>query len=384
MSEPGRRTLARISTSLLPRVPELSEELCELVWAAESEISAAVTLSRADLLRTCVVHLTEILGQLGTAEQLDLSVPADNGRERALQGIPLPAVLHGYRIGTQYIWSKLRAEADRIGEHARAALLDHADELWLGLDRYSEAFQESYRRTVAERARRSDQERAALLHVLLTGTTDPGRLADAAEGLALPRIGRFHVVVADPENELDRSERRLRELGVHSVWRHTDEDRIGVLSLPKLDPNGLDQALSGGRVGVSPCYERIDETFAAVRLARLTTAGIEAGADEVRHHGAQPVATLIAGAADIARELAERVLGPLRELPEQDRAVLLDTAWRWYQLGGSTTETAKALYCHRNTVRYRMQRVEQLTGRSFRDPRHSAELFVALQALRLG
>ncbi|MCP3797794.1 helix-turn-helix domain-containing protein [Allokutzneria sp. A3M-2-11 16] len=383
MSDPGLRLMARISTSLLPKVPELSEELCDRVWAAESEISAAITLSRADLLRTCVVHLTQILGQLGSAEPLDLRVPVENGRERALQGIPLPAVLHGYRIGTQYIWSKLREEADRIGERARAALLDHADELWLGLDRYSEAFQESYRRTVAERARRSDQERAALLHVLLTGTTDPGRLAEAAEGLALPRIGRFRVVVADPEGELDRCERRLQAVGVHSVWRHTDDDRVGVLSLPKTDPKGLDDALSGGRVGVSPTYERIDETVAAVRLARLTSASIEPGAEEVRHHGAQPVATLVAGAADIAHDLAGRVLGSLLELPEQDRALLLDTAWQWYEHGGSTTETAKALYCHRNTIRYRMQRIEQLTDRSFADPRHSAELFVALQALRL-
>ncbi|MFB9908239.1 PucR family transcriptional regulator [Allokutzneria oryzae] len=383
MSESHQRLMAEISTALLPRVPELSEELCDRVWAAESEISDANTLSRADLLRTCVVHLTQILGQLGSDEPLDMRVPTDNGRERALQGIPLPAVLHGYRIGTQYIWSKLRAEADRLGEAARWALLERADELWLGLDRYSEALQESYRSTVAERARRSDQERAALLHVVLTGATDPERLAEAAEGLALPRFGRFRVVVADPEGELDRSERRLRALGVHSVWRRTDDDRVGVLSLPSRDPASLDQALSGGRVGVSPAYERIGETVAAVRLARLTAASIEPGTEEVRHHGAQPVATLVACATDIAADLAERVLGPVLELPEQDRGPLLDTAWRWYEHGGSTTETAKALYCHRNTVRYRMQRVEQLTGRSFANPKNAAELFVALQTLRL-
>ncbi|WP_434976477.1 helix-turn-helix domain-containing protein [Streptomyces puniciscabiei] len=39
--------------------------------------------------------------------------------------------------------------------------------------------------------------------------------------------------------------------------------------------------------------------------------------------------------------------------------------------------------CHRNTVRHRLRRLEELTGRSLQDPRAVAEISVALHALRL-
>ena len=40
------------------------------------------------------------------------------------------------------------------------------------------------------------------------------------------------------------------------------------------------------------------------------------------------------------------------------------------------------LSCHPNTVRHRLHRIERQTGRPLNDPRSSAELFVALEALR--
>jgi len=42
----------------------------------------------------------------------------------------------------------------------------------------------------------------------------------------------------------------------------------------------------------------------------------------------------------------------------------------------------KHLYCHLNTVRHRSCRIKRQTGRSLADPRSSAVLFVALEALR--
>jgi hypothetical protein len=44
---------------------------------------------------------------------------------------------------------------------------------------------------------------------------------------------------------------------------------------------------------------------------------------------------------------------------------------------------AKALFCHPNTVRYRLNRVTEHTGRSLTDPQAVTELSLALQADRL-
>jgi DNA-binding PucR family transcriptional regulator len=46
-------------------------------------------------------------------------------------------------------------------------------------------------------------------------------------------------------------------------------------------------------------------------------------------------------------------------------------------------ETGKRIYCHPNTVRYRLRRLQEHTGRSLDDPKAVAELLAALDALRL-
>ena len=47
---------------------------------------------------------------------------------------------------------------------------------------------------------------------------------------------------------------------------------------------------------------------------------------------------------------------------------------------GSPTHAADELFCHRNTVIYRMKQIEQLTGRSLTDPRDKMLLGLALLA----
>jgi DNA-binding PucR family transcriptional regulator len=62
--------------------------------------------------------------------------------------------------------------------------------------------------------------------------------------------------------------------------------------------------------------------------------------------------------------------------------MLLNTLAAFFAFQGSVIEAGKHLYCHPNTVRRRLRRIERQTGRSLQDARSSAELFVALEALR--
>jgi DNA-binding PucR family transcriptional regulator len=97
----------------------------------------------------------------------------------------------------------------------------------------------------------------------------------------------------------------------------------------------------------------------------------------------QPVATLLIGAPDAAQAVARRILGPLLDLPDDDRAVIVDTVRAWLAEGGSTSTAASRLHLHRNTVRYRLRRLEDLTGRSLANPLDLAELHVALECARM-
>lgn len=61
-----------------------------------------------------------------------------------------------------------------------------------------------------------------------------------------------------------------------------------------------------------------------------------------------------------------------------DRDVLFQTFRAWAAHGGSIPEAA-ALFCHPNTVRHRLRRVEEHTGRSINVPLELAELCLAFE-----
>jgi DNA-binding PucR family transcriptional regulator len=74
------------------------------------------------------------------------------------------------------------------------------------------------------------------------------------------------------------------------------------------------------------------------------------------------------------------VLGPLLNTAAEERDLLLDTL-ETYFIAGSMAEAAKRLFCHRNTVRHRLSRIEDLTGRSVDNPSGAVELYIAIQTM---
>jgi DNA-binding PucR family transcriptional regulator len=73
------------------------------------------------------------------------------------------------------------------------------------------------------------------------------------------------------------------------------------------------------------------------------------------------------------------VLRRLKELPTAERTILLDTFQAWLQAGGSANDTATKIFCHPNTVRHRLRRIEELTDRSLSRPLDVAELCLAFE-----
>jgi DNA-binding PucR family transcriptional regulator len=61
----------------------------------------------------------------------------------------------------------------------------------------------------------------------------------------------------------------------------------------------------------------------------------------------------------------------------------LDTVSAYLDHGGSIEGTARAMFVHANTVRYRLRRAAELTGLSVTDPRHAYTYRVALTLGRL-
>ena len=78
---------------------------------------------------------------------------------------------------------------------------------------------------------------------------------------------------------------------------------------------------------------------------------------------------LLAGSPQVAPLLLRRRWARSSRSPSAHADTLLDTLAALLRHDGSPTHAAEELYCHRNTVIYRIKQIEQLTGRSLADPR---------------
>jgi hypothetical protein len=391
MTLPTRSPVTAIARRLLDRVDPLATELAGVIRDAEPFYRTGGVVPGEDLRISVRDNLAHILGQLAGDPLPGLEPPRETGRRRADQGVPLPVVLHAYRVAGKFIWSAILVEAEG-DEVATTALLHAGSELWLIIDERSVAVTDAYRDAVAARAYSDSQTRNALLDVVLRGDLGDGsRLWESAATLRLPQTGTFVVVAAQPPRpaveSIPQAENALRQRGIRSAWRVEVDAHIGVVALtPRF---GIDKLcgflgeLTTGPVGLSTPYLSLDRTPAALRQARLAYATGTPGSREIVRYEQVPVAILLASAPDAGTTVARAVLGPVLELPAAECDVLLSTLRVWFAEHGATSAAADRLHVHRNTVRYRLKRVEDLTGHRLSEPIGIAELHLALEATRI-
>jgi purine catabolism regulator len=77
------------------------------------------------------------------------------------------------------------------------------------------------------------------------------------------------------------------------------------------------------------------------------------------------------------------VLGPVEQGEGDYGDELLRSLDAFIEHNGHWEKAASALYCHRHTLRYRIRRVEQLTGRDFSKARDRIEFWLALRGREL-
>jgi hypothetical protein len=82
----------------------------------------------------------------------------------------------------------------------------------------------------------------------------------------------------------------------------------------------------------------------------------------------------LGGDGHARRELVDEVYLPLVNA----RGTLVETLTAWHESGSSIEGTARALFVHPNTVRYRLRQVADLTGLSPTEPREAFTLEIAL------
>ena len=186
---------------------------------------------------------------------------------------------------------------------------------------------------------------------------------------------------ADAVDALRQAASRLQVESLGAVQGRRLVAILGGLDDPSLTVRALAECFGDGPLVIGPTVPHL---FAAGRSARAALSGLDAArawpdaprpvlADELFPERA------LAGDAPARRALIDRVYRPLLSAG----GTLFQTAATYLDGGGGLESTARVLFVHPNTVRYRLGRIEAVTGYDLSNPReaHTVRLAVALGRL---
>jgi PucR C-terminal helix-turn-helix domain/GGDEF-like domain len=387
------RHIVELGKLMLSRAPRLGEAMADLLCREIDAYSDGTVVTTDEVRDSCVANVTFIFDSLAGDADVDVSPAEHTGTARALAGVPLPAVMTAYRMGFRFMWEKTLAAA-RAAAIPTDSILDATARVFLAQDTFTQAMSTAYRQQVTAQILEQEEERSALVEALLSRRiTDSHSLWEAADLLRLPTSGPYVVVAAElpaiGKLGLPTIENKLSIRDIRSAWRLLPDLQVGIVHLrgPATAKTlgavveVLRQAATA-RVGISPPFHELAETSDGLRFARLAIAGKPSPDSLVAVFDDSTLAVAAVSAPEVMAKIRSSVLGRVNALPAEERTVLLDTFQAWLEAGGSANDTAAKIYCHPNTVRHRLHRIEELTGRSLARPKDLAELCLAFEVER--
>lgn len=271
------------------------------------------------------------------------------------------------------------------GEHLREAILLYSREVAF-------AAADVYARAAEARGLWDARLEALVVDSILTGEADeelPSRIA----ALGWHGHGEVAVLVGTtpPQFDVDQLRRTARKLGV-DVLIGVQGSRL-VLVLGRAEPAARTED-STGDLPFAEIAKRLEPGFGAGHLvlgptvpalvdasqsARASLAGFAVA--RAWRHAPRPVEAddllperALAGDPLAKQTLVERIYRPL----QSHSTDLVATLWAYLDNGRSLEATARELFVHPNTVRYRLKRVSEVIGWDATGPREALILQTAL------
>jgi DNA-binding PucR family transcriptional regulator len=134
------------------------------------------------------------------------------------------------------------------------------------------------------------------------------------------------------------------------------------------------------RIGVSDVVGDDSALLAAVAEARAVAATVSPGPAVAGPDRLASSALLLAAVpAELRRGYVERVLGPLLDHDRVHRTDLVGTLRTYLDCSGSWSRCADRMHLHVNTLRYRVERIQALTGRDLRRLDDQIDLLMAVR-----
>jgi purine catabolism regulator len=325
-------------------------------------------------------------GQMGAGQPAEAAEFAPDHPEIAGRSLVLPVSTRGR--GAPQAWLVAARDAGGLGDFERLILQQAVTVVALELMR--------------QRAMRDTERRLAgdVLAEALTGRLSEAELAvrlrpfgvgSSAAVLVFSRPDRD--TAARAEADLDRF---MTDAGVGALVASRERLLCAVIDAR----DGIDPVALAARARDALADEHGDLPAAASRSAAVgalrrsfheARCALEAAA--LANGQSPPVASyrdlgafqlLLSLQDDEALRLyCDSVLGPLEDASGEYGDELIRSLEAFIEQNGQWEKAARELYCHRHTLRYRIKRVEQLTGRDLSSARDRIEFWLALRAREL-
>jgi hypothetical protein len=329
----------------------------------------------ADADRTFDYLLRRVAGQPVPERLLDIGPSI--GRDRARRGVPLNDLLTAVRLDFRVLWAGLVERAEPAEE---PLLVAHVEDVWAAVEDYTTQIQASYQAEAALLARERQGERTMLVASLLSGhDPDPDEVERLAVALDVD-VDADLLVAASTAAAGPALRRAADRLGADGRMVHLQSTGRHVVLIARWEGGTgapVRAVLAGAPCGVGPLAHGLANVPRSARIAGEIV-DVSPGADGPRELADAWLPLAAARMADTAAELVGAELGGLADVPPRERDRLL-AAVRAYTDTGSVAQVAARLYCHRNTVRGRLHRFAELTGRDVTVPTDAAVVLLALQ-----
>jgi hypothetical protein len=328
------------------------------------------------------VALNQFVDLLGVdASPGDLRVYKALGQLEHREGRTLAALQSAYQVGTRTVWRRIGSgpAARQLPQEVIFAL---AEALFTYVEQLGAASVAGWAYEDARNAGSVQTRRHALVELLArhppASAAEVERVA-AAAGWRLPE--RLAALVV--EDAVAVAARLPGAVGA-------DLDPVGVALVPSPDRDGwLDRVGIAVRDQPAVLGPVVDTAMAGRSVARaqaawpLHLAGLlDAEPTGLVRADEHLLALLLAAEPELAADLCERAVAPLRALPGGAAARGEQTIRAWLDAHGDVSAAAAALHVHPQTVRYRLAGLREVFGDALDDPGARLELAIALRMSR--
>jgi sugar diacid utilization regulator len=253
------------------------------------------------------------------------------------------------------------------------------------------ALEEARERDVASQA-------GAVLPRLANGSASNEEALRAAQAAGFDAAGGLVVLVTDATTRPHEAVALIQSEAPGALVEVADRRVYALVPAPRGAPPGALGTVEGlaarlrayGPTGTSSRYGEADELARAVREAELVLEALADGstaARELEGDGGSGVYRLLfrvlASRPEEVSSFYEDTIAPLVRHDEHYRGDLLQTLESYLANDCNMNSTARAIYAHRHTVAYRLERVKELTGLDPAASEDRERLSLGLKALRI-